>query len=221
MERIFLLVKRIWERCKDLWRIKTGGNLYKYGSYQEYKEAQIAGNKRKQEVTWVQEENIRIIAQYVRQNAIPVEFVLCHGTRNGKEQALFKKYLQARVLGTEISPTATRYPDTIEWDFHEVQPAWVNAVDLVYSNALDHSYDPEKCLDAWMSCVRKSGCCVLEWSPKHAIKTKTDPFAGSLEDYKGLIEKKYKIRDILEGGLAGPEKNQPTKLFFVSHILTD
>lgn len=38
----------------------------------------------------------------------------------------------------------------------------IDATDFVYSNSFDHSYDPEKCLNAWMSCLKKGGICILE-----------------------------------------------------------
>lgn len=210
-------LKDVIERCKVLWGDDKGGNLYTYKNYEEYKEAQIAGNKRKIDAVWVQEENIELISKYLKSHFAGMRFGLCHGTRNGVEQQLFKKYLGIDILGTEISPTANDFPDTIEWDFHDVKPEWIDSVDFIYSNAFDHSYDPEKCLDAWMSCVKKTGCCILEWTPKHMVKSKTDPFAASAEEYKRLIENKYLVKDVLEGFPAGVERDQPTTLFVVTH----
>ena len=53
-----------------------------------------------------------------------------------------KLNINVNVLGTEISSTATNYPNTIEWDFHDVKEEWVSNVDIVYSNSIDHSYKP-------------------------------------------------------------------------------
>ncbi|MEJ0015745.1 MAG: hypothetical protein WDN25_04115 [Acetobacteraceae bacterium] len=48
------------------------------------------------------------------------------------------------MLGTEISDTATQSSTTIQWDFHEVKPEWLNSVDFIYSVSWDHRYDPVK-----------------------------------------------------------------------------
>ena len=72
--------------------------------------------------------------------------VYCHGTRQGFEQKWFSKNLECKVIGTEISDNANDYKNTIEWDFHNVKKEWIGSVDFIYSNALDHSYDPNKCL---------------------------------------------------------------------------
>lgn len=52
--------------------------------------------------------------------------VLCHGTRNEKEQKLFlKKYPNAEIVGTEISHTAKDFPLTVQWDFHDIKDEWI------------------------------------------------------------------------------------------------
>ena len=52
---------------------------------------------------------------------------------NAIEQEWFRKYLDIDVIGTEISDTASEFPNTIEWDFHETKPEWLNSVDFIYS----------------------------------------------------------------------------------------
>src|SRR5882672_5723027 len=122
--------------------------------YQRYRQVQIEGNRRKLDRVFVQQENIVFLAEYIRQRLGEPKFGICHGTRRGLEQKWFRESLRCEVIGTEISDTASEFPDTIQWDFHEVKPEWIDRTDFVYSNSLDHSYDPEKCLNAWMSCVR-------------------------------------------------------------------
>ena len=53
-------------------------------------------------------------------------------------------------LGTGVSDLATQFPHTIQWDFHDVEPEWLDSADVIYSNSFDHSYAPQRCLDAWM-----------------------------------------------------------------------
>ena len=108
---------------------------------------------------------------------------------------------KVKVIGTEISSTATTFPHTIEWDFHNTKKEWLNKVDFIYSNSFDHSFDPEKCLNTWMSCLNEKGLCIIEWAWPDSDKysgTARDPFGATLEEYRKLITKNYKIIDILQ-----------------------
>lgn len=172
--------------------------------YEKYRLIQASGNKQFLQNTWAIEENIAFAADYIRARLGQPRFGICHGTRRGDEQAWFRKYLGCEVIGTEISETAAQFPDTIQWDFHDVKPEWLGVVDFIYSNALDHSYDPEACLNAWMSCVRAGGLCILEHSTMHEPKaaTELDPFGASLSLMPYLIAMwsrgNYVVRELLE-----------------------
>ncbi|MDF1497622.1 MAG: hypothetical protein P1P90_06265 [Patescibacteria group bacterium] len=206
---------KIFHQIKARLAPKTG--LYKYSNYEEYKQAQIDGNLRKLDCVWSSNTNIEMLTEYIKQNVPNIKFGICHGTRRGEEQALFRKLLNIEVIGTEISHTATQFPHTIEWDFHNVKDEWINNVDFIYSNSFDHSYNPEKCLDAWMSCIAPNGICILEWTRSHAVKTKTDPFGANKKTYEKLISKKYRIKEILSGGITGKDKDQTAVFFIVTH----
>lgn len=149
--------------------------------YNSYKDTQIAGNKRKIENVWVNEENIKFISAYLDAELKKIQFGLCHGTRRGLEQKWFAKYLHCTVIGTEISDTATEFENTIEWDFHNVKDEWINAVDFIYSNSFDHSYDPKACINAWADCLRSGGICVIEHTSGHEKATKLDPFGAKIQ----------------------------------------
>lgn len=175
--------------------------------YERYKIVQEEGNKNKIDLVWAVEENIQFLSQYLKENLDTIKFGLCHGTRRGKEQEWFKKYLGGQnieVIGTEISETATDFPDTIQWDFHEVKPEWLDSVDFIYSNSFDHSYDPIKCLNAWMSCVRKGGLCLIEHTNHHDSDSsrELDPFGAHLVQMPLLISQwgvgKYGVKEILK-----------------------
>lgn len=171
--------------------------------YERYRAVQLAGNEDKRERVFVQHENVQFLARYITARIGRPSFGLCHGTRRGLEQKWFGEELGCRVLGTEISPSAAEFPNTIQWDFHDVQPEWKNAVDFIYSNSLDHSYDPEMCLNAWMSCLRPGGLCVLEHSSEHepSRATELDPFGVELIRLPFLITKwskgRYGVRDVV------------------------
>jgi len=179
--------------------LKSDGSF----DYESYRKIQIAGNKKKIDKVWANAENISFLSDYIRNTVDDVSFGICHGTRRGKEQEWFREYLQCDVIGTEISLTATQFPHTIEWDFHEVKPEWLGKVDFIYSNSFDHSYDPEKCLNAWMSCLKKGGVCLIEHTSGHETASRLDPFGASTLIMPYLVltwgNGKYSVREILNG----------------------
>jgi hypothetical protein len=188
---------------------RPGFNLYQYVGrdgqfdYEAYRRIQVEGNKRKIQQTWALEENIHFLCGYLQTHLATLNFGLCHGTRRGCEQSWFAERLNCRVLGTEISDTAAEFPDTIQWDFHETKPEWIGAVDFIYSNAFDHSYDPEKCLNAWLSCLRPGVLCLLEHTSGHdpAGASPLDPFGADLVQMPYLIttwgKGTYSVREII------------------------
>ena len=147
-----------------------GTKLLRYGKdgdfdYDLYKLVQELGNKQKLTFQWVPQAHIDIIAADIARHIPNATTGLCHGTRRGKEQAWFMSALPGtKVLGTEISKTATDFPDTIQWDFHEVRDDWRNATDFIYSNSWDHTYDPTRLFPAWVSCLKPGGRMYLDHS---------------------------------------------------------
>lgn len=172
--------------------------------YDEYRRIQIEGNKSKIGNIWVVEENIKFLSNYIKTLMPKPSFGICHGTRRGKEQEWFSKYLNCKVLGTEISDTALQFPNTIQWDFHEVKPEWIHSLDFIYSNSFDHSYDPEMCLRKWMTCLNKNGICIIEHSRLHGLDgaNELDPFGAELYFMPYLIAKWSKgsffVRELLD-----------------------
>lgn len=174
-------------------------------SYSKYKRIQQEANIRKLESQWARKENIAYLAAYLEVTLSPnLLFGLCHGTRQGKEQEWFSEALGCDVLGTEISETAKQFANTIEWDFHKVKPEWKNAADFIYSNSLDHSYDPALAIVQWISCLRPGGILLLEHSDRHHPEgaTKVDPFGITLADLVLFITRlgrgKFWVHEILE-----------------------
>jgi hypothetical protein len=194
-----------------------GGNgglvLHKYlkedGSfdYERYRQVQTEGNKTKLDYVWVRQENVAFLSEYIRKTVGQPRLGICHGTRRGKEQEWFRQYLGCEVIGTEISDTAEQFPHTIRWDFHEPRPEWLGAADFIYSNSLDHSYDPEKCVNVWMSCLREGGLCVIEHSSDDEGSSEIDPFGAGIVLMPYLILKwgrgRYGIRELIEAPSKG------------------
>lgn len=195
--------------------------LHKYQSINEYKKIQSKGNKAKLGATWVFEDTIKTLAAYVKSNMPGQVFGICHGTRRGNEQRWFLENLDnAKVIGTEISDTATKFEHTIQWDFHEVKDEWIGNVDFIYSNSMDHSYDPKMCLDQWMKCIKKeSGVCFIEWTNQHneLHTSQYDCFGAAKEEYIKMIEEKYSIKDQI---IFETERRGEHTIFVVTHKTT-
>ncbi len=175
--------------------------------YAEYRKIQQEGNLRKIQQTWAMEENVEFLAGYIQGEIGAPTFGICHGTRRGEEQAWFRKYLGCEVIGTEISDSAKDFPHTVQWDFHEENPEWLNRADFVYSNSLDHSYDPQTCLNTWIDSLRVGGLCILEHDNfHHSARTQNelDPFGVDIVAMPYLIAAWGKDRFFLKELIDAP-----------------
>lgn len=171
---------------------KLGVSLYDYESKKQYTEVQTAANKLKinrQMVRWPQ---IRFLAGYIRTNYGDVDFGICHGSRRGREQANFSKALpnNPNIIGTEISDTATQFPNTVQWDFTEVNKDWDEKADFVYSNSWDHSRDPKRTFSAWGQSLKPGGLMILHHGDGYGPTTTTemDPFGASQPALIQIVE---------------------------------
>jgi SAM-dependent methyltransferase len=150
--------------------------------FEAYQREQERGNRAKIDQVWTNEPNLRFLGAWLTAHGSRPQFVVCHGTRNGFEQRVFHSVFGCEVIGTEISSTASQFPMTIQADFHEAQPAWDGKVDLVYSNSLDHAYDPAQALRSWARSVKDRGFIILDKasdSDPHGVSD-LDPFGISL-----------------------------------------
>ncbi len=126
--------------------------------YEKYVKTQTALNKGKlgQNGPLLSNEE-GFLVQFAKHNTEPIKFGLCHGTRRGTEQESLSEKFNIDVIGTEISETASQFPKTIEWDFHDIKEEWVDNTSIIYSNSFDHAFDPIYALGNWMRCIHKTG----------------------------------------------------------------
>ncbi len=189
--------------------------------YDRYRKVQTEGNKAKIGIQWVQEVSIAFLSGYIIGTRGRPSFGLCHGTRGGAEQAWFAKYLGCPVLGTEISDTATQFANTIQWDFHEVKSEWLRSVDFIYSNSWDHSYDPVKLFNSWMSCLKPGGLCLLEHTSGHVNANELDPLGMTLEEMVGLLTDlgagRWRVREVLRNG----PSTAPAGALSAAHVVVE
>jgi hypothetical protein len=172
--------------------------IWKYDSYEEYVKSQVDGIYNhptvKDNYNYEWYESCDII--FLRDNVINPHFLkcgktpkfgICHGAKLGKENIEFEKQTGVSFIGTDISIETNPKMKLIEWDFHEIKDEWINAVDIIYSNALDHSYDPKLCLKRWIKCLSDVGIGIIEHSNNDLKSTSTDPFGATIEEYCELI----------------------------------
>lgn len=169
--------------------------LYQYPDYDTYREVQIAGNKAKLKAQFVKQSHVKILSDYLKQQLGTVGFGICQGTRRGAEQGWFRDELGAGadVIGTEISDTASQFPNTIQWDFHDTNPDWSGRADFVYSNSWDHAFDPAKAFGAWIDALRPGGLMLLDYTKGQSPEAANplDPFGITLPGLVSLLEDNF------------------------------
>jgi len=182
--------------------------LFKHDSYEDYKKVQQEVAENGENNVWVSNVELEIMAKHMLSNMPRVSFGICHGVRNGYEVEHLKRYIVDErsknvtfstdpsvyfvdIIGTEISDFASKYEDVIQWDFHNVKDEWLEKADFIYSNSIDHSYDPRLALSRWFTCLKpNTGLLYLHHQGANYINddpTAADCFVATLEEFKDLI----------------------------------
>ncbi|GAB1363639.1 hypothetical protein MASR1M32_28750 [Rhodobacter sp.] len=168
----------------------AGYVLHEYPSYQTYVEVQTAGNKAKLRRQYVKRSHVDRLAAWLGERGHPVKAGICHGTRAGREQKWFRRALRCSgIFGTEISDTATEFPFTVQWDFHDVNPDWVGKHDFVYSNSWDHAFDPKRAFTSWLGQLRKGGVLLVDYTAGQApaAANALDPFGIEIAPLQEML----------------------------------
>jgi len=167
--------------------------IFKYKDYEDYVKSQIEGNLKK--IDKIKEKNIayvkpETITQIVKRMP-DAKRVLCHGTRNAKEQIYFQELLpKAFIIGSEISPNATEFPMTVEHDFNAVKDEWLESFDIVYSNSFDHTITPLETLQVWKDQLTDNGTLFIEHTvvKRNHVSNATDPLKIEKEELINMID---------------------------------
>ena len=177
---------------------------YGAGGYEAYRATQIHWNKAKLGNVWADERTLEAIASDIERRGLRTG--VCHGARNGYEVQWFADRLKSEVIGTDISETATQFPNMVVHDFHDRREDWVGKFDFVYTNSLDQAFDPEKALAAWAEQLVPKGCIYIEHTKQHSVEaaSEMDPFGAHPMAVPYLLFKwgkgKYALVDIIESG---------------------
>jgi SAM-dependent methyltransferase len=186
---------RFFSKSRHLFILDLGKgsdqNLYTLHNYEDSstytKNQQVKTSKKIAEGydrSWCSEETISLITSYLVGKFGEQEFTgICHGSRIGKEVQWFNNHLPtgSYVLGTDIEPSATKFPNTIEHDFHEVKDEWLNSFDFVYSNSQDHAKNPKKALGNWLLSLNERGLLFIEHNRSHGKKFQDDADCWGVE----------------------------------------
>lgn len=176
---------------------------YGPGGYTKYREIQIHHNKRKLNNVWADDKTLGFICEYLKSHIAVVRAGLCHGARNGYEQKRFGEILGCPVIGTDIAETATEFPNSVQWDYHEINPEWIGQFSFVYSNSLDQAFDPRRALSTWVDQLADGGLVFVEHTMAHSPSGagEMDPFGAHPMVMPALIFEwgrgQYRLRDIL------------------------
>lgn len=158
--------------------------VFQYKNYEHYVESQNRTNKEK--LNWVYASNS--VIEQIAFDKQTADNILCHGTRNGTEQKYFQSFfLDAFVIGTEISSTANEFPLTVQHDFTLPKEEWINKFDIIYSNSFDHSIDPEKTISVWANQLNETGRLYLEYAEKQSIGNDADPLDATAKEVETLL----------------------------------
>jgi hypothetical protein len=177
---------------------------YGSGGFDRYRELQIFHNRRKLNQVWADAETLSFIAGWLKEHRARPEVGICHGSRNGFEQRELARLLDCEVIGTDISNTASQFPNTSQWDFHEPKPEWVGRFSFVYTNSFDHAFDPQRALTTWCDQLADHGVVFIEHTMAHSPKeaSEMDPFGAHPMIMPYLIFEwgrgKFELIDILK-----------------------
>lgn len=195
--------------------------IFQHDSLEQYRKAQIKRNKCKIDKVWAEEGFLNNIAKWLLQHLGEVNTGMCHGVRTGFEVQVFRGVLQSEVWGTDISPTVSDKPYCFEWDFHQIKDEWVDSFDFIYSNSLDHSYDPHMCLRSWFRCIRPNGICIIEWQHKKKVDS-ADCFTASYDEMEQLLSS---LGEVVERVKRSPDEKShrrgKSEAFFTKKIVSE
>jgi len=216
-----LLRKILYKTSLDESKLRV--KQFKYLNYREYIKIQTYFNQKKIERIWAAENILDFIIEDVLNNFPKDENLIgiCHGTRNGYEQNYISDKMGWSVVGTEISVTATNFPNTLKWDFHQELPLLVNCCNFVYSNSLDHAFDPKAALTTWLEQLVEGGKLYVEMSEKHgpAGASLMDPFGVDSEYFSDLLNIWFKDKiNIQIIDLINERLNLPVKMFILNNL---
>lgn len=179
--------------------------FHAYQDYDQYRQSQITVNHRKLKINPYLHQTtlgcIKYIIKYIKLNRPDAWSGICHAVRNGWEVQVFKHF-GLFTIGTEISDTANAFEGVYQHDMHDYKERWVGLFDFVYCNAMDHAYDPDKCIKTWLEQLNETGLLFIEWTKYHGGGVNApNCFSAEKDEYVNLVAKHGRVVDVLEFGV--------------------
>lgn len=127
------------------------------------------------------------------------ESICCMGCRSGTEVFEFKeRYPEAKVYGVDITDRVETIRTHLDvkislQDFNHLPLAWADKFDLVFSNSIDHAFNPKQTIQEWYRVSKKGGYLFLEFSKtpanniEHSFKLKDIPELLPTKQFEHLL----------------------------------
>jgi hypothetical protein len=180
--------------------------LHAFKSYAHYIKAQKRTLHRRGIGPYFSVENIDDICNWLKAHKARVRRGICHGARCGREADQFLIHFPKMLMfGTDIVPKsgkASRYKtkcDVIQHDFMNPVKRWENKFDVLYSNSLDHAYDPVACLETWFGQLKpERGHMFIHWNTSdRGTGGGGDCFGAHLDEYIDLLNDQGQVVDLI------------------------
>ncbi|MEM9523609.1 MAG: hypothetical protein AAF982_06395 [Pseudomonadota bacterium] len=147
--------------------------------YDLYRAWQIRKARKDELDNWADEKTLGVISEYAKTKRGIFNHVICHGSKSGMEAVFLGERLNCPAFGTDLTPPP-HAQNVVEWDFHERRDDWVGLASVMYTNSLDHAYDPKKAMDTWVEQLEPEGLIFIEHTMLSAPEAAsfTDPFGA-------------------------------------------
>lgn len=142
--------------------------------YKSYLKKQItrAESKwgRKHDYDEIFKQQLRLTIKDVEEYIGYPEKICCMGCRAGTEVFEFKeKFPRSEVCGVDITKNIESIRTHLDvhfelQDFNKLPKDWENMFDLVFSNSIDHAYDPIATFKEWLRVTKPGGYLLIEFS---------------------------------------------------------
>lgn len=144
---------------------------------------------------------IKDVEEYIGE---PVS-ICCMGCRQGTEVFEFKEaFPKATVYGVDITENIhsirTHLDVNIELhDFNKLPQDWENKFDLIFSNSIDHAFNPTKTFKEWMRVTKPGGHLLIEFSTTEPNNIEHSFTISDVKKFAPITMWESPERDIITG----------------------